>query len=188
MPPWAQWVVGTILSLSALVIALGDRIGRWGGRAQRQESDGRVLERTADATQRAEVVDATMSSSLRALTEIVGKMDNKLDKLGADITDEKIASADARARAEGDRERLARAEARLDACEARITRVDEQHTARITRVDEQQTQARHALRNEMHGPGALSDVADAIKAQSEATARAADAMAAIAARLPKGRT
>lgn len=169
MPPWAQWIVGTIISLSALVIALGDRIGRWGGRAQRQDSDGRVLERTADATQRHEVTDATLANSLSTLTDAVKTFDKKLDKLTEDHRETRETSVRHEAERTADRDRLARLEADNASLRAEMRDLDQRHI-----------NARHDLRDSLHGPNAVTEVVAAIKAQGEATTRAAAAMEAVA--------
>lgn len=126
------------LGLTTVALALSAIIARWGGRAQRQESDGRVLERAADATQRHDVTDATMSSTLRTLTDVVAKMDGKLDAMVARIGAHEVTAAGERAKAEAERDRIARLEAQAA-----------QLSERIADVDRRQDSARHALRGEI---------------------------------------
>lgn len=135
MPPWLQGVLG-IVSVAAVLFAF---IARWGGRAQRQDTDGRTLERAADATQRHDVTDATMSSTLRMLTEAVTKMDGKLDTALSRIGAHEVAAASDRAKAEGERDRVTRLET-----------LTAQLAAMIADVDRRQDVARHNLRNEIH--------------------------------------
>ena len=113
-------VLQIALGVSALAVSLAAIVARWGGRAQRQESDGRVLERTADAAQRHDVTDATMSSTLRMLTEAVTKMDGKLDTALSRIGAHEVTAASDRAKAEAERDR-AEAAAEREALDAQTT-------------------------------------------------------------------
>jgi predicted nuclease with TOPRIM domain len=164
------------LGVASLVVVLSQIVARWGGRAQRQESDGRVLERVEGAAQTQAVTGATLASSLSAITAAVGKIDSKLDRLTEDHRETRETSVRHEAERTADRDRIARLEADNASLRAELRAVDDRQTARS-----------HQLRNDLHGPTAVSEVVAAIKAQSEATARAADAMASVAARLPKGR-
>ena len=164
------------LGVASLAVVLSQIVARWGGRAQRQESDGRVLERVEGAAQSQAVTGATLASSLGALADAVSKVDKKLDKLTEDHHETRETSVRHEAERAADRDRIARIEADNASLRAELRAVDDRQTARS-----------HQLRNDLHGPTAVSEVVAAIKSQSEATARAADAMAAIAARLPKGR-
>lgn len=172
MPPWLQAVLGavTVLASYSAIIA------RWGGRAQRQDSDGRVLERVEGAAQSQAVTGATLASSLGALADAVGKVDKKLDKLTDDHRETRETSVRHEAERAADRERIARLEADNASLRGELRAVDDRQTARS-----------HQLRNDLHGPNAVTEVVAAVKAQSEATARAADAMAALAAKLPRAR-
>lgn len=172
MPPWLQGVLG----LAGLAVILSQIVARWGGRAQRQESDGRVLERVEGAAQSQAVTGATLASSLGALADAVGKVDKKLDKLTDDHRETRETSVRHEAERAADRERIARLEADNASLRGELRAVDDRQTARS-----------HQLRNDLHGPNAVTEVVAAVKAQSEATARAADAMAALAAKLPRAR-
>ena len=147
MPGWLQIALG----VASLVVVAGQIVARWGGRAARQDVDGRAIERTTDAVQRHETTDATLAQSIDSLASIVSKMDAKLDRALVDITAAKVDHAAAVARAESDRDRIAKIEARIEAQDAHITRVDEAQTA-----------ARHALRGEIHG-WVHSGITDALK-------------------------
>jgi septation ring formation regulator EzrA len=127
------------LGVASLVVVLSQIVARWGGRAQRQESDGRVLERTADATQRHDVTDATMSTTLRTLIDTVSKMSTTLDAVAAKIGAHDVAAAEARVKADAERDRVTRVEAQVTDLASRV--ID---------VDHRQTEARHTLRAEMH--------------------------------------
>jgi predicted nucleic acid-binding Zn-ribbon protein len=139
---------------------------RWGGRAQKQDTDGRVLERTADATQRAEVVDATMGSALKTLTDAVTKMDKTVEGLASKLGAHDVLVAEVRVKADADRGLLTRLETEVAALRGEMRR-----------ADEAQTNARHDLRDSIHGMHPIADLAAAITAQSAATVRAADAAA-----------
>jgi septation ring formation regulator EzrA len=135
MPGWLQAVV----ALTGVVVMLSQISARWGGRAQKQDTDGRVLERTADATQRHDVTDATMSATLRTLIDTVSKMSTTLDAVAAKIGAHDVAAAEARAKADAERDRVTRVEAQVTDLASRL--ID---------VDHRQTEARHSLRAEMH--------------------------------------
>lgn len=172
MHPLLQAAIG----LAMFAMAASAIISRWGGRAQRQESDGRVLERVEGAAQSQAVTGATLASSLGALADAVGKVDKKLDKLTDDHRETRETSVRHEAERAADRERIARLEADNASLRGELRAVDDRQTARS-----------HQLRNDLHGPNAVTEVVAAVKAQSEATARAADAMAALAAKLPRAR-
>lgn len=157
------------LGVASLAVVLSQIVARWGGRAQRQESDGRVLERTADATQRHDVTDATLASSLSAITAAVGKIDSKLDRLTEDHRETRETSVRHEAERTADRDRIARIEADNASLRAEMRDLDQRHI-----------NARHELRNSLHGPNAVTEVVAAIKAQSEATTRAVEAIVAVA--------
>lgn len=135
MPPWLQ----AVLASAAVLATYSAIVARWGGRAQRQDTDGRVLERTADAAQRHDVTDATMSTTLRTLNDTVSKMSTTLDAVAAKIGAHDVAAAEARAKAEAERDRVTRVEAQVNDLASRV--ID---------VDHRQTEARHTLRAEIH--------------------------------------
>lgn len=172
MPSWLQ----AVIALTGVVVMLSQIVARWGGRAQRQDTDGRALERVEGATRQHDVTGATLSSLLTSLADGVSKLDKKLDKLTDDHHETREQSVRLNAERVGDRERIVRLEADNASLRAEMRDMDQRH------ID-----ARHDLRNQLNGPNAVTEIVTAIKAQSEATARAADAMAALAARLPKGR-
>jgi hypothetical protein len=135
MPPWLQ----AVLASAAVLATYSAIVARWGGRAQRQDTDGRVLERTADAAQRHDVTDATMSTTLRTLIDTVSKMSTTLDAVAAKIGAHDVAAAEARAKADAERDRVTRVEAQVNDL-----------ASRVLDVDHRQTEARHTLRAEMH--------------------------------------
>jgi hypothetical protein len=141
------WLPGVLLGV---VLAVVSWVVSGARRAQRQDTDGRVLDDTARATQRHVVTVASLSQSIESLASVVGKMDAKLDRALGDINAAKVEHAAAAARAENDRDRLARIEADHVSLRAEIRRVDESHTT-----------ARHALRTEIQG-WVTAGVADAI--------------------------
>lgn len=127
------------LGLTTLVLALSAIISRWGGRAQRQDTDGRVLDRAADATQRHDVTDATMAQAMATLARGFDRMEGKIDRLAEGHAETREASVRHESERAADRERIARMEGELASLRGEIRR-----------VDDQQTSARHALRNEIH--------------------------------------
>lgn len=156
------------LGVASLAVVLSQIVARWGGRAQRQESDGRVLERVEGAAQSQAVTGATLASSLGALADAVGKVDKKLDKLTEDHRETRETSVRHEAERAADRDRLARLEADNASIRAEMRDLDQRHI-----------NARHDLRDSLHGPNAVTEVVAAIKAQGEATTRAAAAMEAV---------
>lgn len=147
MPAWLQGV----LALAGFAVVVSQIIARWGGRAQRQDTDGRVLDDTARAAQRHEVADASLSQSIASLASVVARMESKIDRLSEGHAEGREARVRMEAEREADRDRLTRMEARLDAADARISRVDESHTT-----------ARHALRTEIQG-WVTAGIADALE-------------------------
>ena len=127
------------LGVASLVVVLSQIVARWGGRAQRQESDGRVLERVEGAAQSQAVTGATLSATLQTLTDTVSKMSITLDGVASKMGAHDVAVAEARVKADADRDRVTRLEAQVTDAAARL--VD---------ADHRQTEARHALRAEMH--------------------------------------
>lgn len=127
------------LGVASLVVVLSQIVARWGGRAQRQESDGRVLERVEGAAQSQAVTGATLSATLQTLTDTVSKMSITLDGVASKMGAHDVAVAEARVKADADRDRVTRLEAQVTDAAARL--VD---------VDHRQTEARHTLRAEMH--------------------------------------
>lgn len=162
MPSWLQAALG----VASLAVILSRIAGRWGGRAQRQDTDGRVLERTADAAQRAEVIDASMGTALKTLTDAVTKMDKTVEGLASKLGAHDVLVAEVRVKADADRGLLTRLETEVSALRGELRR-----------ADEAQTTARHDLRDSIHGMHPIADLAAAITAQSAATVRAADAAA-----------
>lgn len=132
MPSWLQAVLGaaTVLAAYSAIIA------RWGGRAQRQDTDGRVLERVESAAQRHDVTDATLGGALKSLSDAVGNLDRKLDALATKIGNHEVLAAEARVKADGDRAQIARLETQIADL-----------GARIADVDQRQNDARHAQTN-----------------------------------------
>lgn len=127
------------LGVASLAVVLSQLVARWGGRAQRQESDGRVLERVEGAAQSQAVTGATLSATLQTLTETVSKMSVTLDGVASKMSLHDVAVAEGRVKADADRDRVTRLEAQVTDAAARL--VD---------VDHRQTEARHTLRAEMH--------------------------------------
>ena len=135
MPPWLQ----AVTTVTMVALALAAIVARWGGRAQRQDTDGRVLERAADATQRHDVTDATMAQAMATLARGFERMEAKIDRLAEGHAETREASVRHESERAADRERIARMEGELASLRGEIRR-----------VDDQQTSARHALRNEIH--------------------------------------
>lgn len=131
------WLPGVLLGV---VLAVVSWIASGARRAQRQDTDGRVLDDTARAAQRHDVADASLSQSIASLASVVARMESKIDRLSEGHAEGREARVRMETEREADRDRLARIEARLDAAESRVTRVDESHTS-----------ARHALRTEIQG-------------------------------------
>ncbi len=127
------------LGVASLAVVLSQIVARWGGRAQRQESDGRVLERVEGAAQSQALTGATLSATLQTLTETVSKMSATLDGVASRMGVHDVAVAEARVKADADRDRVTR-------LESQITDI----AARLVDVDHRQTEARHMLRAEMH--------------------------------------
>jgi chromosome segregation ATPase len=127
------------LGVASLVVVLSQIVARWGGRAQRQESDGRVLERVEGAAQSQAVTGATLSATLQTLTDTVSKMSATLDGVASKMSVHDVAVAEARVKADADRDRVTRLEAQVT-----------DSAARLVDVDHRQTEARHTLRAEMH--------------------------------------
>jgi len=127
------------LGVASLVVVLSQIVARWGGRAQRQESDGRVLERVEGAAQSHAVTGATLSATLQTLTDTVSKMSATLDGVASKMSVHDVAVAEARVKADADRDRVTRLEAQVT-----------DSAARLVDVDHRQTEARHTLRAEMH--------------------------------------
>jgi hypothetical protein len=127
------------LGVASLAVVLSQIVARWGGRAQRQESDGRVLERVEGAAQSQALTGATLSATLHTLTETVAKMHATLDGVASKMGVHDVAVAEARVKADADRDRVTRLEAQVTDAAARL--VD---------VDHRQTEARHTLLAEMH--------------------------------------
>ena len=136
MPPWLQ----VVLAVASFAVVVSQIIARWGARAQRQDTDGATITDAARAVQRHDVTDATLSQSIAAVTSGLARMESKIDRLSEGHAEAREARVRMEAEREADRDRLARIEARLDAADARITRVDESHTT-----------ARHVLRGEIQG-------------------------------------
>lgn len=130
-----EWVVGLVAS--AIVGALGWAVVV-GRRAQRQDHDGAVASDASRAVQRHEVTDATMSQTITTIARGVERMEARLDRLAEGHAESREARVRTDAEVAALRESDVRTEARLDAIDARITRVDEAQTA-----------ARHEMRAEM---------------------------------------
>lgn len=151
MPAWLQGA----LAVAAFVVTASAIVARWGGRAARQDGAERTLDRAADATARHDVVDATMAATLAQLSRSLDRMEGKLDSLAAGHAK----TREARVRHEAELHSLAQQgaarDARLDALEARVSRVDETQTA-----------ARHALRGEIQGwvSAGIGDALDLLRA------------------------
>lgn len=120
--------------------------------------------------------DGVTEYTASTLASAIARMEGKIDALGASHQE----TREARVRVDGEISTHTAAIEELKAGQAALH-------AKIDTVDQRHIQARHDLRDSLHGPNAVTEVVAAIKAQSEATARAADAMAALAAKLPKGR-
>ena len=142
-----EWVVGLVAS--AIIGALGWAVVV-GRRAQRQDTDDAAVGDAARAVQRHDVTDATMAQTITTIARGVERMEARLDRLAEGHAETREARVRADAELASLRETQARAEARLDAIDARISRVDESHTT-----------ARHALRTEIQG-WVTAGVADAI--------------------------
>lgn len=113
----------------------------------------------SSATRREGASDVTTAS----LATSLARMESKLDALTA-------------GHAEG-REARVRLDARLDTHGTQITELKDAVAAvdaRVADVDKRQTDARHALRNELHGIGS-KDLADAILKQAAAVTLVAEA-------------
>jgi len=136
MPAWLQGV----LALAGLVVVVSQIIARWGGRAQRQDTDGRVLDDAARAVQRHDVTDATMSSTLSTIARGVERMEARLDRLAEGHAE----TREARVRSDGEMARLRDELTRLRA-------QYEAQAAQLADIDRRQDAARHALRGEIQG-------------------------------------
>jgi len=134
IPAWLQGV----LAFAGFAVVVSQIIARWGARAQRQDTDGRTIDEAARAVQRHDVTDAKTDQSLATLTKGFERMEAKIDRLAEGHAESREARVRTDAEIASLRETDARVEARLDALDARITRVDEAHTG-----------ARHALREEI---------------------------------------
>lgn len=174
-------VSGAVLPLAlAGVIALA----RWAVAAARREGATDVqtarvektVERTAEATQRHDVVDATTAQAVAGFASTLTKMDGKIDQIATAIADQKVAHAEVRTAADGDRQRITRVEADLVALNAKVDSGHATLNAKIDGVDQRQSDARHVLRGETHGLTPIVDLAKSIAAQSEAQTKSASAM------------
>lgn len=162
MPGWLQGLLG----VAGLAVIVSQIIARWGGRAARQDIDGRTVEKTVDTVHQHAVVDATLSSTISGIARGVERMEQRLDRLAEGHAEIRETSVRHETERTGDRDRITRVEADMSSLRAEVRR-----------VDEAQSGARHALRAELHGLTPLVDIADAIKAQSAASTKAAEAMA-----------
>lgn len=130
-----EWAVGIAATALAGALSWAVVVGR---RAQRQDTDGRTIDEASRAAQRHEVADATVGQQLSTIARGVERMEARLDRLAEGHAESREARVRTDAEVASLREADVRTDARLDAIDARITRVDEVHTA-----------ARHALREEI---------------------------------------
>lgn len=158
-----EWVIGLVAS--AVIGALGWAVVV-GRRAQRQDTDGAAVGDAARAVQRHEVTDATMSQTITTIARGVERMEARLDRLAEGHAESREARVRTDAEVAALRESNARTEARLDAIDARISRVDESHTT-----------ARHALRTEIQGwvTAGISDAMEVLRVLATTRDGGADA-------------
>ena len=113
--------------------------------------------------------DGVTESTASTLATSIARMEGKIDEL---VTGHQE-TREARVRVDGQLVTHTAAIEELKAGQAALH-------AKIDSVDQKQDRARHDLRDSLHGPNAVTEVVAAIKAQSEATTRAVEAMAAVA--------
>ena len=113
--------------------------------------------------------DGVTESTASTLATAIARMEGKIDEL---VTGHQE-TREARVRVDGQLTTHTAAIEELKAGQAAIH-------AKIDSLDQRHIQARHDLRDSLHGPNAVTEVVAAIKAQGEATTRAAAAMEAVA--------
>lgn len=151
MPPW----LSALLGIAALALTASSIIGRWGGRAARQDVDARTVEETARAVHRHDVADTATEGAIKTLTATMQTFGGKLDQALAVLGQQQVTQATMQSEARADRDRLARLEAESAALRKEI------HD-----VDERQSTARHAMRGEIH-TGMATGVGEGIKLLAE---------------------